>query len=208
VASAGDAPCPKRTTQSGKLSGKRGCRLLITRQAECYTRPDLWLWGGAPRRNRTGDPILTIDGRPVRGTTRHLAPLYRTASGRPSRRQRNEEPRGGTRRGCWQITGTHADHSWAWQGPGSSHARQPPTAQGCWCEQSLQGRLGGSSSQYACVGSSGRPGGMSSRTCLQPSGGTASGRLGYTAGGLLGCPHAQLCVFFVCVAAATEWPSS
>src|SRR5215211_2364344 len=39
--------------------------------------------GGAPRRNRTGDPILTIDGRPVRGTTRHLAALYRTTGNRP-----------------------------------------------------------------------------------------------------------------------------
>src|SRR5215211_5511582 len=34
------------------------------------------------------------------------------------------------RRGCWQITGTHADH----RGPGrqgqvDSHARQPPTVQ-------------------------------------------------------------------------------
>src|SRR5215216_7325242 len=36
------------------------------------------------------------------------------------------------RRGCWQITGTHADHSWAWQGQveQGSHARQPPTVQG------------------------------------------------------------------------------
>ena len=25
------------------------------------TRPDLLVWGGAPRRNRTGDPILTMD---------------------------------------------------------------------------------------------------------------------------------------------------
>jgi hypothetical protein len=31
----------KRTVQSGKLSGKRGCRLLITRQARCCTRPEL-----------------------------------------------------------------------------------------------------------------------------------------------------------------------
>ena len=27
------------------------------------TRPDLLVWGGAPRRNRTGDPILTMDRR-------------------------------------------------------------------------------------------------------------------------------------------------
>ena len=30
-------------------------------QAGCKTRPELLVWGGAPRRNRTGDPILTMD---------------------------------------------------------------------------------------------------------------------------------------------------
>jgi hypothetical protein len=30
------------------------------RQAGFWTRPGLLVWGGAPRRNRTGDPILTI----------------------------------------------------------------------------------------------------------------------------------------------------
>jgi hypothetical protein len=30
-------------------------------QAGCWTRPGLLVWGGAPRRNRTGDPILTMD---------------------------------------------------------------------------------------------------------------------------------------------------
>ena len=30
-------------------------------QAGCWTRPELLVWGGAPRRNRTGDPILTMD---------------------------------------------------------------------------------------------------------------------------------------------------
>jgi hypothetical protein len=30
------------------------------RQAGYKTRPDLWFLCGAPRRNRTGDPILTI----------------------------------------------------------------------------------------------------------------------------------------------------
>ena len=75
-------------------------------QAGCWTRPGLLVCGGAPRRNRTGDPILTIDGRPVRGTTRHFAPLFRTTSGWPYRRQRNGVLRGGMRRGCWQITGT------------------------------------------------------------------------------------------------------
>jgi hypothetical protein len=31
------------------------------KQAGYWTRPDLLVWGGAPRRNRTGDPILTMD---------------------------------------------------------------------------------------------------------------------------------------------------
>jgi hypothetical protein len=29
-------------------------------EAGYKTRPELLVWGGAPRRNRTGDPILTI----------------------------------------------------------------------------------------------------------------------------------------------------
>jgi hypothetical protein len=31
------------------------------RQAGYWTRPGLLVWCGAPRRNRTGDPILTMD---------------------------------------------------------------------------------------------------------------------------------------------------
>jgi hypothetical protein len=30
-------------------------------QAGHRTRPELLVWGGAPRRNRTGDPILTME---------------------------------------------------------------------------------------------------------------------------------------------------
>ena len=60
-ASAGDEPCSKRTTQSGKLSGKRGCRLLIMRQAGSCTRPGLLVLGWSPRWNRTGDSILTME---------------------------------------------------------------------------------------------------------------------------------------------------
>jgi hypothetical protein len=39
-------------------------------QAGCWTRPVLLVWGGAPRRNRTGDPILTMEppGTAVRTT--------------------------------------------------------------------------------------------------------------------------------------------
>jgi hypothetical protein len=54
--------------------------------------------------------------------------------------------RGGMRRGCWQITGTHADHSWASQGQVAT-MQTAANCQGFWCEQSLQVRLGGSSSQ-------------------------------------------------------------
>jgi hypothetical protein len=38
-------------------------------------------------------------------------------------------------------------------GPSSSHARQPPAVQRSWCEQSLQVRSGGSSSQSEKAGS-------------------------------------------------------
>jgi hypothetical protein len=43
-----------------------GVRWLIVRssvmeEAGRWTRPDLPVWGGAPRRNRTGDPILTME---------------------------------------------------------------------------------------------------------------------------------------------------
>ena len=31
------------------------------KQAGCWTRRELLVLGGAPRRNRTGDPILTMD---------------------------------------------------------------------------------------------------------------------------------------------------
>ena len=71
----------KRSNRAGKSLASGGCRLSAMRQAAGWTRPELLVCGGAPRRNRTGDPILTIDGRPVRGTMRHLAPLYRTTGG-------------------------------------------------------------------------------------------------------------------------------
>jgi hypothetical protein len=34
-------------------------------EAGCWTRPELLVWCGAPRRNRTGDPILTMDREPT-----------------------------------------------------------------------------------------------------------------------------------------------
>jgi hypothetical protein len=45
---------------------------LRTRQAGRPTRPELLVWCGAPRRNRTGDPILTIDAPVVHKASQHL----------------------------------------------------------------------------------------------------------------------------------------
>ena len=46
------------------------------------TRPGLLVWCGAPRRNRTGDPILTIDAPVVRNAAQHLTcPHDRQAEG-------------------------------------------------------------------------------------------------------------------------------
>jgi hypothetical protein len=58
---------PKRvrlTTASDLLANRWQPAVLLRpgmRQAGCWTRPGLLVWGGAPRRNRTGDPILTMD---------------------------------------------------------------------------------------------------------------------------------------------------
>ena len=49
------------------------------RQAGCWTRPELLVCGGAPRRNRTGDPILTIDAPVVHNALRYLISLYNRA---------------------------------------------------------------------------------------------------------------------------------
>jgi hypothetical protein len=46
-------------------------------EAGYKTRPVLLVWGGAPRRNRTGDPILTMDRRPSAVLTRVLAGHWR-----------------------------------------------------------------------------------------------------------------------------------
>jgi hypothetical protein len=46
---------------SGKSLTNGGSRPTGMQQAGRWTRPDLWFWCGAPRRNRTGDPILTME---------------------------------------------------------------------------------------------------------------------------------------------------
>jgi hypothetical protein len=81
----------RASTQSDQIElakslASGGRRRSALQQARGWTRPELLVWGGAPRRNRTGDPILTIDGRPLRETTRHLAPPHSTTRGWPHRR--------------------------------------------------------------------------------------------------------------------------
>jgi hypothetical protein len=51
-------------------------------QPEYKTRPGLLVWGGAPRRNRTGDPILTIDARDVHNASQLLASPHNRAGGK------------------------------------------------------------------------------------------------------------------------------
>src|SRR4029450_9823184 len=46
---------------------------LRMEQAGCCTRPVLLVWGGAPRRNRTGHPTLTMDRGPPAVLTAVLA---------------------------------------------------------------------------------------------------------------------------------------
>jgi hypothetical protein len=55
---------------------------LRTREAGRRTRPELLVWGGAPRRNRTGDPILTMEppGTAVRTALSQVAPDRRGQS--------------------------------------------------------------------------------------------------------------------------------
>ena len=52
------------TTASDLLANRWQLTVLLPpgmRQAGCWTQPDLRFLCGAPRRNRTGDPILTMD---------------------------------------------------------------------------------------------------------------------------------------------------
>ena len=51
-------------------------------QAGYKTRPGLPLCGGAPRRNRIGDPILTIDARVVHDAVQHLTSPHNRAGER------------------------------------------------------------------------------------------------------------------------------
>ena len=60
VASAGDVPLLKTYNSVWQTLWQSGCRLLITRQDESETRLGCW-FVVEPRRNRTGDPILTME---------------------------------------------------------------------------------------------------------------------------------------------------
>ena len=84
----------QRTTRTGKSPSNGGWRLSVTRQVACWTRPDLWVCGGAPRRNRTGDPILTIDARRVHNALQHLTCPHSYAGERRCRGSRREAGRG------------------------------------------------------------------------------------------------------------------
>ena len=58
--------CPhdaRRTNRAGKPLANGGQPFSGRRQTGCWTRPELLVCCGAPRRNRTGDPILTMDRR-------------------------------------------------------------------------------------------------------------------------------------------------
>jgi hypothetical protein len=44
-----------------EMARRPGSASLPMREAGWWTRPGLVVWCGAPRRNRTGDPILTMD---------------------------------------------------------------------------------------------------------------------------------------------------
>jgi hypothetical protein len=70
-------PCidAKRSNRAGKSLASGGRRRSALQQARGWTRPGLLVWGGAPRRNRTGDPILTIDARVVHDAVPHPSSL-------------------------------------------------------------------------------------------------------------------------------------
>ena len=50
-------------------------------EAGSWTRPELLVWGGAPRRNRTGDSILAIDASVVHAAVHYLPLPYNRAGG-------------------------------------------------------------------------------------------------------------------------------
>ena len=60
--SAGQHVDPLSRLRYGTEMARRASELsLAMRQAGCRTPPGLLVWCGAPRRNRTADPILTMD---------------------------------------------------------------------------------------------------------------------------------------------------
>jgi hypothetical protein len=68
-------PCidSKRSNRAGKSLASGARRRSALQQAGYKIRPVLLVCGGAPRRNRTGDPILTMDRRPSAVLSRVLA---------------------------------------------------------------------------------------------------------------------------------------
>jgi hypothetical protein len=65
----------ERTSRTGKLSGKRGCRVFVTRQVRSRTRPDLRCCGGAP-------PESSRRPHPYNGSGAHRRATRRSRSSR------------------------------------------------------------------------------------------------------------------------------
>jgi hypothetical protein len=71
-------PCidAKRSNRAGKSLASGGRRRSALQEARGWTRPELLVWLRAPRRNRTGDPILTIDALAVHTASQPLMSLH------------------------------------------------------------------------------------------------------------------------------------
>src|SRR5215216_279828 len=119
-------PRRKAYKSSWQTSGKRPPAALGKATVRCKTRSDLLLWGGAPRRNRTGDPILTMDRRPSAvlsrifpaGMTPWMAQLWAQlhrapqATTQPGGRQMpaNQDPPRPPRQGAGELDQTGGRH--------------------------------------------------------------------------------------------------
>ena len=79
---------------------------LGMQEAGYKTRPELLVCGGAPRRNRTGDPILTIDAPVVHTASQDLLSPHNHAGEKRCRGLRCWAGRGCVWRSFWQISGT------------------------------------------------------------------------------------------------------
>jgi hypothetical protein len=95
-----------RANQSGKSLATSGCRPSGRTTGRARTPPELLVCGGAPRRNRTGDPILTIDAPGVHNALRHLRSPHICPGEKRCRGSCRGAGRGCMGRSFWQISGT------------------------------------------------------------------------------------------------------